>query len=167
MDAVASLGEADRLIEAGDAHFGQEEFAEAEPLFRQAIDLRLAVLGEDDERVAVALNRLANVHYQRNEDAEAYVLFARALAIREKVLPPDHPDLRLSVNNLANCCRNLRRCDEAEPLYRRSLALLQRQTGRDHHLPVFKNLALVLEGQGRMDEAEALRRLTDADAPNV
>src|SRR5579883_3313346 len=147
------LLEADRLIEAGDRHFDLKAYAAALPLYHQALALRLAALGEQHESIAVALNRLANVYYQQKDDPMAGEFFERALAIREVVLPPDASDLRLSVNNLANAYRNQGRFAEAEPLYRRSLQMREQETGQADHPAIWRNLARVLEGQGKHKEA--------------
>jgi len=162
------LAEADRLITEGDLRFHREAFADARPCFRAALDLRQAAVGEQHEIVAVALNRLANVYYQEKNDRVAGELFARALAIREAVLPPDAPDLRLSVNNLANAYRNQGRFAEAEPLYRRSLRMREQEAGHPDHPAIWRNLARVLEGQGKRAEAaefaERIREFESARA---
>lgn len=146
-----------RLIAEADAFRDAGSFNAAKPLYRQAVEDRIAAFGEKHEAVAVAINRLANIHYQLKQDRDAAEWFERALTIREAVLPPEAPDLRLSVNNLANCYRNLGRYAEAEILYRRSLAMLKRLTGTDQHPPLWNNLARCLEGQGCRDEAETFR----------
>jgi tetratricopeptide (TPR) repeat protein len=148
-----SLREADRLIAEGDRHFDMQAFLDALPFYSEALALRQAALGEQHESVAVALNRLANVYYQQKNDSAAGELFERALAIREVVLAPDASDLRLSVNNLANAYRNQGRFAEAEPLYRRSLRMREQETGHADHPAIWRNLARVLEGQGKGREA--------------
>ena len=147
------LLQSDRLIAEGDRHFEAQAFAEAAPCYRGAIALCREALGEQDERVAVAINRLANVYYKLKDDASAGELFEQALAIREAVLPADAAELRLSVNNLANTYRNQGRFAEAEILYRRSLKMRERQTGHENHPEIWRNLVRVLEGQGKLDEA--------------
>lgn len=156
------LCEAERIIVEGDRHFHADtpKFEEAQSLYHEALQLRLAALGEQHESVAVAMNRLANVYYQQQNHEAAGALFARALAIREVVLPPDAPDLRLSVNNLANVYRNQGRFAEAEPLYLRSLRMREQETGHTDHPAIWRNLARVLEGQGKLSEAaEYLQRI--------
>jgi len=156
------LLEADNLIAAGDRHFHADTptFEEAQSLYREALLLRLAALGEQHESVAVAMNRLANVYYQQQNQEAAGTLFERALAIRAIVLPPDAPDLRLSVNNLANVYRNQGRFSEAEPLYRRSLRMREQEAGHADHPAIWRNLVRVLEGQGKLAEAaEYLQRI--------
>ena len=147
------LLQSDRLIADGDRYFEVQDFADAERCFREGISLRREALGEQDERVAVAINRLANVYYKQKNDLKAGELFEQALAIREAVSPADAPELRLSVNNLANAYRNQGRFVEAEALYRRSLELRERQTGHKNHPEIWRNLVRVLEGQGKLDEA--------------
>jgi len=151
--ARQQLLDADALIAEGDHRFGAKEFAAAIPLYSQALELRIAALGEQHAIVAIALNRLANVYYQENDDAAAAALFERALAIREAILAADAPELRLSVNNLANTYRNLGRFAEAEPLYRRSLRIREQETGHADHPALWRNPVRVLESQGKNEEA--------------
>lgn len=154
------LREADRLITEGDRHFDTKAFPAAHLCYSDALALRHAAFGEHHESVAIALNRLANVYYQQKNDRAAGDLFERALAIREAVLSSDASDLRLSVNNLANAYRNQGRFAEAELLYCRSLRMRVQETGHADHPALWRNLARVLEGQGKgVEAAEYVERI--------
>jgi tetratricopeptide (TPR) repeat protein len=93
-EAVRRNAEAYKLYERG-------KYADAEPLYRQALAIREEVLGPKHPHTATSYNNLAlNLHAQgKARDAEP--LFRKALAIYEEVLGPKHPDTAASYNNLA------------------------------------------------------------------
>jgi tetratricopeptide (TPR) repeat protein len=81
-------------------------FAEAEPLYRRALDIREKALGRDHPDVAVSLNNLAELYQSQGRYAEVEPLLQRSLVIREKALSRDHPDVASALNNLAELYRN-------------------------------------------------------------
>ena len=79
----------------------QGKYAEAEPLYRNALAIRRRVLGEDHPDTATSYNNLALPPRGQGKYAEAEPLYRKALAIRRGVLGEDHPDTAPSYNNLA------------------------------------------------------------------
>ena len=84
----------------------QKDYARAEPLFKQALEMRKRVLGPQHPDYSLSLNSLANLYYSRGDFSHAEPLFQEALAIRQQVLGRDHPDC-------ANCLHNLARLYES------------------------------------------------------
>jgi tetratricopeptide (TPR) repeat protein len=85
------------------ARFLQEKLAryrEAEPLYRQALEIRQKVLGPEHPSTAISLNTLALLLQDQGKFDEAEPLYRQALAIYQKVLGPEHPDTVESRNNL-------------------------------------------------------------------
>lgn len=66
-------------------------YTEAEPLFRQAIEIGAKTLGEEHPAYAVWLNNLAALLRATGRLEEAEPLFRQALAILETSLGADHP----------------------------------------------------------------------------
>ena len=64
----------------------QGKYAEAEPLYRKALAIRLKTLGEDHPDTAVSYNNLASNLNAQGKYAEAEPLYRKALAIRLKTL---------------------------------------------------------------------------------
>ena len=104
----------------------QSLLKEAEPLLKQALEIREAKLGQDHPDTAVSLNHLGVLLRVQGLPEEAEGLHRRALAIREAAalaireaapMRPNHPDVAQSLNNLAESLRAQRRFEEAEPLY--------------------------------------------------
>src|SRR5207245_10623861 len=67
----------------------QVRYAEAEPLFRQALDIMERAKGAEHLDVAIILNNLGELYYIQGRYVQAEPLYQRALAIKEKVLGPD------------------------------------------------------------------------------
>ena len=130
--------------------------AEAEPLYRRALEIDEASYGPDHPEVATDLNNLAGLLQATNRLAEAEPLYRRALAIDEASLGPDHPDVAIRLNNLAGLLRATNRLGEAEPLFRRALAIFEKSLGADHPntATVRENLAALGAARGPGSRAE-------------
>jgi tetratricopeptide (TPR) repeat protein len=73
----------------------------AKPLFEEALEIRLKVLGRDHPDTAESLNNLAVIYENMGEYAKGEPLLREALEIRQKLLGPEHPLTASSLNNLA------------------------------------------------------------------
>lgn len=116
----------------GGAYLVQLRYAEAEPLYRQAVSI-----WEKDGKwlnVAVGLNNLSTICVQTQRLAEASSLLKRALGILESELPPDHPELVRPLTNLAVVYLKLKQQKEAEGLLLRALAIAESRFGPRHEL---------------------------------
>ena len=136
-------------------------FAEAEPLYRSALNIQEKSLGPDHPDVAKTLNDLAVLlqeGFANYEDSER--LKRRALKIYERSLGPNDPQVATALINLARVLEDTNRLAEAEPLVRRALAINEKSFGPDHQDVAFvlDNLANLLEVTNRLDEAEPLFR---------
>src|SRR5262249_54152986 len=96
-DLAASLNNLASVLQA------RGKFAEAEPLFRDALDMkRRHYRRQDDPDLALSLNNLANVLEAQGKYAEAEPLYRDAVAMCRRLYPNrDHPDLARGLNNLA------------------------------------------------------------------
>src|SRR5688572_21745800 len=68
-------------------------YALAEPLRKQALEIREKALGPEHPVTATSLNNLAMLYYATGAYAQAEPLLKRALEIREKALGPEHPKI--------------------------------------------------------------------------
>ncbi|PNH04770.1 Kinesin light chain [Tetrabaena socialis] len=135
-------------------------YMEAEPLSRQALELRRRVLGEEHPDTANSIHNLAACIYAQGRYAEAEPLSRQALELRLLVLGEEHPNTASSINNLANCISDQGRYAEAELLYRQALELRQQVLGEEHPdtASSISNLASCIQDQGHYVEAEPLYR---------
>jgi tetratricopeptide (TPR) repeat protein len=133
-------------------------YAEAEGLYRQAIDIGRATIGEVNADFAPLLNNLAGVVREQGRYAEAERLYRQALDIDRATIGEAHPDFATHLNNLAVVVEAQGRYAEAEGLYRQALDIDRATIGEAH--PGFatdlNNLAGVVQAQGRYAEAEGL-----------
>jgi len=136
----------------------QGEFAEAEQLYRRALEIREREQGPNHPDVALVLNNLAALEAARGNYDAAQPLLERALAIRQTALGEDDVLTAESLNNLALLHAALGDAAAAEPLYRRALSILEKTgTARGDELArVLDNYAALLHETGRDTDAEAL-----------
>jgi tetratricopeptide (TPR) repeat protein len=133
-------------------------YAEAEPLFKHALEIRRTALGEDHPNFAQSMNSLAGLYESMGNYAEAEPLFKHALEIWRTALGEDHSNFASSLNNLAHLYQSMGNYAEAEPLYKHALEITRTALGEDH--PHFasslNNLALLYHSMGNYADAEPL-----------
>ena len=95
------------------------QYEKAEPLYKQALEIRKRVLGEDHPDYASSLNNLALLYRDMGQYEKARPLLQQALEIRKRALGEDHPDYAISLTNLAELYEHMGQYEKAEPLYSR------------------------------------------------
>ena len=133
-------------------------YAEAEPLYVQALSICEQQLGPEHLDTAGSLNNLAECYRAQNKYPEAEPLYKRALSICEKQLGETHQCTITCLNNLAMLYDDQRKYSEAEPLYKRALSICEQQLGPEHldTAGSLNNLAECYRGQGKDTEAKPL-----------
>ncbi len=110
----------------------QGRYADAEPLYKQSLEIGEKSLGKDHPDVAHSLNNLAALYYAQSRYVDAEPLYKRSLEIRENKLGKDHPNVATTLNNLANLYRQQGRYADAEPLYQRAIAIMKKKFPDGH-----------------------------------
>lgn len=151
--------EAMRLLDrCGQYLYQRAQYADAEALYRQALEIREQIQGPEHLDVAISLSNLTRLYWDQVKFIQAEPLFLRSLSIREQALGPHHPDVAASLNDLAMLYKAQDRYDQAEPLFLRALAI--RNSALDpEHLDIattLNNLAMLYFNQERFGEAEPL-----------
>jgi adhesin HecA-like repeat protein len=101
--------EAARLLnQAGFYQYEHALYAEAEPLYTRALEIREKSLGKDHPNVAASLNNLAGLYDAQGRYDEAEPLYKRALEILEKSLGEKHPGTVTVSENLAALLQKMR-----------------------------------------------------------
>jgi CHAT domain-containing protein/tetratricopeptide (TPR) repeat protein len=151
------------------------EHARAEPLYREALDMRRALhpkekypRGHPD--LARSMINLAFVLQARGEHAQAEPLYNEALDMYRALYPKEtyplgHPEIATSINNLAFLLKERGEYARAEPLYREALDMVRAlypkaeypQGHPDLALGI-NNLATLLQARGEYARAEPLCR---------
>ncbi|MEG3440445.1 tetratricopeptide repeat protein, partial [Pannus brasiliensis CCIBt3594] len=68
-------------------------YGEAEPLYRQALEMRKRLLGEEHPDVATSLNNLAYLYRETGRYGEAEPLYRQALEMGKRLLGEEHPSV--------------------------------------------------------------------------
>ena len=153
-DYAASLNNLALLYDAMGRH------AEAEPLYKQAMEICRTALGEQHPDYATSLNNLAALYVAMGRHAEAEPLSKQAIEIYRMALGEQHPDYAASLNNLAELYRAMGRHAEAEPLSKQAMEICRTALGEQHpdYATSLNNLAALYVAMGRQAEAEELRK---------
>jgi serine/threonine protein kinase/Tfp pilus assembly protein PilF len=132
-------------------------FDRAEPLLKEALNIRLRLLPEDHPDLAENLRSLGFFYKTIGRYSEAESLFNSSLASFERALGPEHPSVATVLNNLATLYHTLADYERAEPLYRRSLAIREKAFGESEvTTESLNNLADVYRALGEYERAEQL-----------
>ncbi|XP_047075091.1 kinesin light chain 3-like isoform X2 [Lolium rigidum] len=141
-------------------YFLKGKLAEAEKLFKTALQEAKEGFGLRDPHVASALNNLAEFYRLRKEYEKAEPLYMEAVEILEQSFGPDDIRVGTALRNLGQYYHIQRRFDQAQSCYERALKIEGRVMGLGH--PDYANtmylLAKVLRQQRKGNDAEALIR---------
>jgi eukaryotic-like serine/threonine-protein kinase len=134
--------------------------AEAESLYRQALQIQRRQLGDDHPVLVHGLHSLAAVLGARGDFPAAEALLRDVIALKSRIYGPHSGRVANTTAVLAGQYLAQGRLAEAELLNRESLAIWDRSVGREHTATagVLSELAVVVAAQERYDEAEALHR---------
>ncbi|MBX3593252.1 tetratricopeptide repeat protein [Sphingomonas sp.] len=120
---AAAADAAERL---GDNLARQARPAEAEPFYRRALQIRLAVHGEGHPATARSYSQIAGLAADAGRLAEADALSRRACAILLASEGPQSPALARALGNRAGILARMGMMADAYELYRKSAEILQR-----------------------------------------
>jgi hypothetical protein len=145
----------------------EEQYEQAETLYKSAIERLETTLGPDDPTVGTNVDNLAGLYRRMERYAESESLYVRSLAISEKHYGPDHLDAAYTLNNLGVLYEVQGRYEEAEDMFKHSLAIREKALGPNHPAVAncLRNLAAVYRDTNRDAEADALEeRASKIDA---
>ena len=89
---------------------------EAEPFFREALEGKRRVLGDDHAETLVLINDTGNLLSSMGRLQEAESFFREVLTRRRRALGEDHPHTLFSLDNMCGVLMAMRRFEEAEQL---------------------------------------------------
>jgi tetratricopeptide (TPR) repeat protein len=122
-----------------------EDYAQAVPLFQQALAIRRTALGDQHLDVANSLDNLGLLYRAMRDYVRAEPLFQHALAIRCTVFGEEHPNVAQSFNNLAGLYRAMSDYKRAESHYEQALAIYRTALGDEHPevAAIYNNLRML------------------------
>ncbi len=150
---------------------------DAEPMLRDALALRIEMLGPDHPESLKAMHDLASVLISRGELDEAGPLLRDALAGRESALGPGARETLKTVEMHGRLLRGRGDLEGAERFYRQALEGYRALHGEDHEdtLTALNNVGFVVGLRGKLEDAapfhvealEGFRRLLGDDHPTT
>ncbi|SLM38624.1 Tetratricopeptide-like helical domain [Lasallia pustulata] len=158
----------------GNLYADQGKMAEAEAMYRRALEGYEKAWGPEHTSTLDTVNNLGNLYANQGKMAEAEAMYRRALEGKEKAWGPEHtstldtekawgPEHTSTldtVNNLGLLYKDQGKMAEAEAMFRRALEGKEKAWGPEHTstLDTVNNLGNLYANQGKMAEAEAMYR---------
>ncbi|KAG8799907.1 hypothetical protein FRC17_007008 [Serendipita sp. 399] len=136
----------------------QDRYHEVEPLVREELAISHELNGEQSEKTAEILGRLATVVLSLGRIAEAEALRSEQYATRRKLLGDDDPDTIQALHQLTALFLTQERYAEAEALCKKELAVRPSPSEDDTSLVVLGCLSRCLYEQEKYEEAERYER---------
>jgi CHAT domain-containing protein/tetratricopeptide (TPR) repeat protein len=130
--------------------------AEAERLYRQAIDIYEKVGGPNNRDFAITLDNLAALYAEHGRLSEAEQLRLRALEIFKATSDPEDPDIATTLQNLAVLYQAQGRLPEAQDKFLEALKIAEKAYGPESREVsiICDNLAGLYRVQRSFDRAE-------------
>ncbi len=142
---------AERLCAAGnlaECRQGDGEYADAERIGREVLDVSRRVLGEEHPDTLASANNLAQSLSHQGKYAEAERIEREVLGVRRRVLGEEHPSTMTTrtASNLASSLLHQGKYADAERIEREVLGVRRRILGEEHPdtLSAAGNLAQLL-----------------------
>ena len=135
-------------------------YAEAGPLYRQAIDLKLRALGPEHPDLIAPLNGQGDAYAATGRAGDAIVTLKYSLSISERIVGANHPTAIPVLTTLVSAYSAAGDTANAEDTFQRLLVIQKNTLGQGHALPslTLGNLAVVNANTGRLAEAITLSR---------
>jgi CHAT domain-containing protein/tetratricopeptide (TPR) repeat protein len=136
------------------------DYRRAEPLLRQALEIRRQALGENHPDFAFSLHSFAVLYQEMGDYRRAEPLYQQALEITRRTRGENHPYHATCLNNLAELYSKMGDYRRAEPLYQQALEIKRRTQGENHprYATSLNNLAVLYLAMGDYRRAEPLLR---------
>ncbi|KAF7534251.1 hypothetical protein G7054_g6346 [Neopestalotiopsis clavispora] len=138
------------------------QYATAEKLHQEALEIRERLLGEDHVDTLLSMDHLACVLCTQGKLTEALELHKAVLAKTLTVLGDDHSRTLQVRNNLGITYQRLGQYKQAERMHRATLLKMEAILGDKHPSTLWsmENVAYCLRKAGDYEEAEKLQRKT-------
>ncbi|MGO9463774.1 MAG: tetratricopeptide repeat protein [Isosphaeraceae bacterium] len=146
------------LYESAHALASGGKYAQAQPLYEKALEIRRRLLTDDHPATAATFNNVAANLNSLGKYAQARPHYEKALEIWRRLLTDDHPKTALAYNNLAANLWRQGKYAEAESLFTKALEIRRRLLTDDHKDTAFSynGLAANLSYQGKYAQAQPL-----------
>ena len=138
----------------------QGKYDEAEPLYREALAVQRATIGDRHLDTLTSMGNLGLLHMAKGDIPAAELLLGEALQGSRETLGDRHPQTLGCINNLGMLLKAKGDFKNAESLLREALEVQRGTLGYRHPdtLTSINNLGLLLQAKGDLAAAELLIR---------
>ena len=142
---------------------GSGDFARAEQLLGEALEIRRSIGSGDNVNTATAINDLAVNTLRRADYPRAESLYLEALAILRRLLGEEHPEVAVTLENLGGVYYRTKQYDASLRVLQQVLAMRRKQLG-DNHTAVGRTLHNIgVVKNSAQDYAGAVEALTEGE----
>lgn len=140
------------------AYLRDQQYAEAEPLLRQAVEGQERLYGEGHPQTIAAISNLAGSLRQQDQPDEALPYYRRALELMLETRGAEHPQVAVARYNLGNGYQDLGEYARAAELQRDALAMAEERMSDNAYVMGMLRLGLARSelGLGHAGRAEEL-----------
>jgi tetratricopeptide (TPR) repeat protein len=128
---------------------------EAEPAYRESLEMKRELIAGDHTTIASSLNNLGLLLVKRDELDAAQPLLAEALAMRLRIQDDRHPDVALAHHNLARLHERRGRLAEAAHGFERALDIRRERLEPANRLTLESAVALARVSRALGDSLRA------------
>lgn len=166
---LADLNESNSLWAKAKTCVHHTQRSEAEALYKQALEKRIAAIGEGDYTIGQLLDELGSIYLVTGRVEPAREQFKRAADLLEKHYYAAHFYLGSVIEHLGDCSAKEKKWEDAEAQYKRALEIFEKTLSGDHRC-VFIGMhkyATALRHLGKYAEAETVinKALKTIDSP--
>lgn len=122
----------DELMSRVESCEQSSDYASAQPLLQQLVEISQRVFGDDDEETIASINNLGQNLLIQEKYEQAEPLIRNILQTSRRVLGTHHPLTAIVTSNMACVFEETGRYDEAEPLHRDAFEIASHALGSDH-----------------------------------
>ena len=142
----------------GVTNYSLAQYEAAEPLLRDALDVRRNNLGEKHRDTAASMHHLALLLSRTGDYDEAEKLFSEALAVRRRVFGDEDAAVAATMDGLGELSRIRGDLKRSEELLEGALAIRRKALGNEHAdvIASLNHLASLVQYVGDFDRAEKL-----------
>jgi tetratricopeptide (TPR) repeat protein len=144
--------------------WNQDKLVEAEPYFREALEKRRRLLGEEHGDTLLSISNMGALLYAQDKLAEAETYFREALEKSRRVVGKENFATLGYVSWMGILLQARGKLDEAEPYFREALVTRRRVLPKDHPdtLIAVINMGYLLQATNK--PTEAIELLTPIEA---
>lgn len=161
-EAFEALSDPTGMIQSGNtkgsALWKNGKYEEAEHHLKTVLETGRALLGEENEQVALTYNELGNTYYNQSKYGLSLKYLEKAKNIRVKIFGENHTDVAESYNNLGVLYYSQGKYSQTLTNFKRSLAIQENLLGKKHSSTgmMYHNLGALYRIIGDFELSEAM-----------